>query len=702
MKEKGQRLDPTELRQRAKERLEERRRQPSARDSEDDLPRVVEELQIHQFELEIQNEELQRARGDLEALLLRYTDLYEFAPIGYLTVGHDGSILQANLAGAALLGAERSKLVGQRFTHFVAPDSLASIIEFLASAYGTATRQVCEASLLTATKRVLHARIEAVAYGDGQGCRVALVDISERKRAEAALETSEVRYRLLFESAHDGILLLDAVTGTVLTVNPALCRLLGQEADSLTERPLWDLDPFTALIDSRQTFLRLQSRGEIRSEHLPIETIDGRHVDVELISHTYRVARGHVMEITVRDIGPRLQAERAQAEAQQHRQLGQKLEAVGRLAGGVAHEFNNQIGVIVGYTHLLRERLAADGPALQQVEAIEKAARRSADLTRQLLAFARKQVLQPKQLAPSALVAEAVPLLSRRLGRDVAVALKLNAKGRVRVDPGQLEGVLLSLVANAGDAMPDGGAISIETDDVDLTTQDAERHEITPPARYVTLTVSDTGAGLDDKTKARIFEPFFTTKPQGQTSGLGLAAVYGTVKQSGGYLFVENNPGSGARFRIYLPREDGAAPIETAAVRGAAPVPGKLTVLLVEDEPAALDLLSYLLREEGYEVLAASDGEEALLLASETPGSIHLLLTDVVMPRLSGRELVERLSVARPGMKVLYMSGYPRDELSSLGLLDAGVALIEKPFTPEELMARLRERLASEPEPPPS
>jgi PAS domain S-box-containing protein len=549
-------VESSALRRRAEKRFEQRRRQAAPDAAETDPARLVEDLRIHQFELEIQNEDLQLAHAELDALLRKYRALYDGAPVGFLSVADDGVILECNPAGAALLELDRSRLPARRFADFVAPDSRAAVSGCLSEASRTSSKQACEALLLTSGQGPLHVQIEAAGSGEGRPCQIALVDVTERRRAEAALEASEVRYRRLFESSRDGILLLDAGTGEVLAVNPSFCRLLGCPAETFLGKPLWEIGPLSSVAGSRQAFIEQQGRGDVRLDQLPIETEDGRHLDVELVSHTYREAHGHVMQIGIRDIGERLHAERALEEMEERLELSRRLEAVGRLAGGVAHEFNNQLGVILGFVELLQRDLPPQGPERQKLEQIETAARYSADLTRQLLAFARKQVLRPRLLAPSELVAGAAPRLSQKLGPGVDLALELNATGRVQVDPDQLEGALMALASNACDAMPEGGALTIETEDVDLTGEFEPRHEEIAPARYVTLTVSDTGRGLDAAARSRVFEPFFSTKRQAKGTGLSLAAVYGTVKQSGGYLFVESDSGPGASFRIYLPVEE--------------------------------------------------------------------------------------------------------------------------------------------------
>ena len=547
-----------ELRRLAERRLKEKARRGAPDAAAQDLAQLNQELQIHQFELEIQNEELQQARNALEALLERYTDLYDFAPVGYVTLARDGGIVQANLAGARLLEVARARLVGRRFADFVSRESRAWIAEFLQKVCDAPTKLTCEAALVNAGNQPRHVQMEAIASRDGQGCRVAMIDTTEHRRAEAARETSEARYRMLFETSSDGILLLEAASGAVLAANPSLCRLLGLPAEHFAGgRLLWEIEPLRSLAASRQAFLDRQRRGNAHDQ-LALDTGDGRHLDVEVASHTYPVPQGHVTQLTIHDISERRHSEQALREAQERLQVSQKLEAVGRLAGGVAHQFNNKLGVIIGYADLLRSGTLSGAAESQKLDRILEAAQYSAELTRQLLAVASKQVLQPTSLSPSALVARALPLLAPQLGSTVQVKRKLDAQGSVHADPTQLESVLAILVANASDAMPGGGGtLTIETADVELS-EGAERPEGIPPGRYVTLTVSDTGNGMDEAAKTRIFEPFFTTKPIGEGTGLALAAVYGTVKQSGGYLLAENTPEGGATFRIYLPRGEAA------------------------------------------------------------------------------------------------------------------------------------------------
>jgi PAS domain S-box-containing protein len=377
----------------------------------------------------------------------------------------------------------------------------------------------------------------------------------------------------------------------------------------------------------------------------------------------------------------------------------QKLQAVGELAGGVAHDFNNLLMVVKGHAEMLADRLPRDSadrqnPALQNVEQIQQAAERAAALTRQLLAFSRKQVLRPRVLDLNEVVAGMIQMVSRVIGANIELAFLPGANlGRVKADPSQIEQVALNLVVNARDAMPDGGRLTIETSNVQLERDYATQHAVVDPGPYVMLTVSDSGTGMDAATKARIFEPFFTTKAQGRGTGLGLATVYGVVKQSGGYVWVYSELGHGTTFKVYLPMVQ--APAEKTApektVQGHEP--GTETILFVEDEQSVRELVSEYLSARGYRVLDASDGQQALEIAAAHSGKIQLLITDVVMPRLSGRELAARLAATRPDLKVLYISGYTDDSVFRHGVLQGGMDFMQKPFNLKALAAKIREVL---------
>jgi signal transduction histidine kinase/ActR/RegA family two-component response regulator len=374
----------------------------------------------------------------------------------------------------------------------------------------------------------------------------------------------------------------------------------------------------------------------------------------------------------------------------------QKMEAVGRLAGGIAHDFNNLLMVVMGRSQLMMRRLQAENPLRRDLGLIDTAMQRAADLTRQLLAFGRKQVLQPKVLDLNSVVANIDPMLRRLIGEDIELLTVSDPTlGPVKADPAQLEQVLLNLAINARDAMPQGGRLTIETANVHLDAAYARRRPGISPGPHVMLAVSDTGCGMDAETQARLFEPFFTTKGPGKGTGLGLSTVYGIVKQSGGNIWVYSEPGRGTAFKIYLPRVEEPVELEEVqpAPEAARPSKASKTILLVEDEDGVRELVRDVLQEHRYTVLEAREAGEAIQLSSRHPGPIHLLLTDVVMPQISGRALAERLAPLRPEMKVLYMSGYTENAIVHHGVLDQGTAFLQKPFTAETLAQKVREVL---------
>ena len=376
----------------------------------------------------------------------------------------------------------------------------------------------------------------------------------------------------------------------------------------------------------------------------------------------------------------------------------QKMQAVGQLAGGVAHDFNNLLMVVKGHAEILLNRMPANSPLRSNAEAVDRAADRAAALTRQLLAFSRMQVLQPRVLDLNEVVGGMTKMFSRVIGENIDMTFVPGAKlGRVKADPGQIEQVLLNLVVNARDAMPDGGRLTIETSNVHLDSDYCAKHHNIEPGPWVMLTVTDTGCGMDAQTQTRIFEPFFTTKEKGKGTGLGLATVYGVVKQSGGFIYVYSEVGQGTTFKIYLPQVMAEVDTDVAEKAPAAPVRGSETVLFVEDEESVRELVTEYLRSAGYKVLEASDGVQALEIAAGHKGTIEILVTDVVMPRLSGRELASRIGTDRPGVRVLFISGYTYDSIFRHGVLEGGVAYLQKPFNLKAIAQKIREVLDGQP-----
>ena len=382
------------------------------------------------------------------------------------------------------------------------------------------------------------------------------------------------------------------------------------------------------------------------------------------------------------------------AQTQGQLEQAQKMDAIGRLAGGVAHDFNNLLTVILGRTDILLTQIKTEDPLRRGIALIQRTAGRAAELTKQLLAFSRKQVLEAVVLDLGVVTTDMKEMLARLIGEDIALVTNLAATlGHVKADRGQIEQVVMNLAINARDAMPQGGQLVVETANADLDDEYVRRNVGSRPGPHVMLAVSDSGVGIPRELQRHIFEPFFTTKEQGKGTGLGLATVYGIVKQSGGYIEVDSEPGRGTTFRIYLPRVDSASPAAERSPRAAAPTGGTETILLVEDEDGVRELARDILRSSGYTVLEGRNGAEGLLLGERHQGALDLLLTDVVMPRMSGRELAERMVSLRPELSVLYMSGYTDDAVIRHGVLGSDTAFLQKPFTPAALVQRVRETL---------
>jgi two-component system, cell cycle sensor histidine kinase and response regulator CckA len=513
-------------------------------------------------------------------------------------------------------------------------------------------------------------------------------ELLRRKSAEEALRRSERDLRSLIENAPYGIFRAD-MEGRFLDVNPALVKMLGYSlpAELLATDPQRDvfLDPVQArqlkeLGESQRSFEGLEFEWKRR---------DGSSVVVRLSGRPVVNREGNVVSFEV--MAENVTERRALEEQLRH---AQKMEAIGRLAGGVAHDFNNLLMVIIGYTELLRENLPKDGDQRGYADAVWNAGKKATLLTSQLLAFSRKQVISPRVLDLNAVLQEVDRMLPRLIGEDVQLSIVQGANlATVKADPGQMEQVIMNLCVNARDAMPRGGKLTIETDTVKIDTDTARRIGASSPGTFVMLSVTDNGAGMDAQTQSRIFEPFFTTKEKGKGTGLGLATVYGIVKQSGGYITVESELGRGSRFDVYLPAIERSADSKTPIVATELPSRGSETVLLVEDEDAVRSLVREVLRARGYRVLEAQKSAEALEICNTHPGPIDLLVTDVVLPQISGRALAQQLNPARPEMKVLYISGYTDDKMLQHGI--PGAAFLQKPFSSDVLARTVRNMLDS-------
>jgi len=514
-------------------------------------------------------------------------------------------------------------------------------------------------------------------------------DITDRKRTERALAESERVFALTFDEAPIGIA-HTSLRGRWLRVNRRLCELLGYSPEELMATSFIamthpeDVERDTRGLAQLLAGATTKYESEKRYRHK-----EGHFVSAKLTAVLHRDPAGaaNFFISTVEDVTDRVRLE------VQLRQ-GQKMEAVGRLAGGIAHDFNNLLTVILGYSDLVLRELAPEAPLRSDVEEIRHAGRSAAALTRQLLAFSRKQILQPQIVDLNDVVMRMNALLRRLIGEDIELRIRLGIPlDRVSVDPSQIEQIVLNLALNARDAMPQGGSLTVETANWELDAHWVAQHPDASEGRHVMLAISDTGVGMDRTVQTHLFEPFFTTKERGKGTGLGLATVYGIVKQSGGSIFVYSEPEHGTTFKIFLPRTEQAADLPEVARSRVEPVGGTETILLVEDQPEVRAVIRNALARHGYVVLDAAGGPEALAMLEKFDGEVHLLLTDVVMPGMSGRALADWLLVSRPSLRVLYTSGYTDDTIVHHGVLEAGIAFIQKPFTPSVLLKRVRDIL---------
>jgi two-component system cell cycle sensor histidine kinase/response regulator CckA len=751
-----------------------------------------------------------------------YRRFFESSVVGFYRTTLDGQVLDCNPAFVRIMGyASREELLACHALEFYfSPSDRQDFIEQCRNLRSLTNFESRLRRKDGSAVWVLE-NVEPVMGPEGSPVMIegTLVDISPQKfaevarnRAQEALKNSETRYRRLFETAKDGILILDFETGQITDVNPFLIEMLGYTHSEFVGKKLWEVGLFRDTAASRSAFSDLQTQGIIRYEDLPLETKDGRRIQVEFVSNVYTVNGTQVVQCNVRDITERVRAEAAlkisethhrsvfegavhgiyratlegrfvevnpalvamlgyssaeevlklslaqgvfaepeeglrllqkwqltreiEEEVQWRRQdqrlitvrlngrvLGsdqntaeleviaedvterraleaqlrqaQKIEAVGQLAGGMAHEFNNYLGIVLGYSELLLEEADATEGLRRNVAEIKAATQRAASLTRQLLALSRRQVLEPKILDVNAVVWETHKLLRRLIPAniDLVPVLEPNLQS-VKVDPAQIQQILINLVVNARDAMPQGGKVVIETANVELDQEYAGRHIEVQPGRYVMLAVSDNGSGIDEHTQTRIFEPFFTTKQEDKGTGLGLSMVYGIVRQSGGHITVESTLREGTRFRIYLPpaavtelKVEEETPIQTEVIAGTE------TLLVVEDAPVLRRLISVSLEKRGYTVLAAEDGTEAIRILENNPGKIDLVISDIMMPKLNGLELRKKAILLRPEMRFLFISGYAEDTIGWTAHLPQDVGYLEKPFLPIELERKVRAQL---------
>src|ERR1041384_3837568 len=634
--------------------------------------------------------ERKRAELALRESEERFRMMYDHAAVGIARVSLDGKWLTVNQRLCAILGYTQEELLVRNFyemTHEEDVDKSFARRQMLLAgereSYTQDKRYIRKDSSLVWVRGTVS--LVRDSSGNPEYFLSVIEDISERKQAEQAL----VRLATAVEQAAENILITDT-NGIIQYVNPAFERTTGYASGEVigqSPRMLKSGKQDEAFYYELWETIR---EGHVWTGHLTNRKKDGSLYEEEATISPVRDAYGSVVNFVAvkRDVSKEVGLEKQLMQAQ-------KMEAIGTLAGGIAHDFNNLLTVIIGYSQFALARLAKDAPLYSEIKEIEVAGMRAAALTSQLLAFSRRQVTQPIILDLNVVVTDLKKMLQRLIGENLELTAVLDLElGSGKADPGQLQQVIMNLVVNARDAMPDGGKLTIETRNIEFTSDYASRHIEVIPGAYVMIAISDTGCGMDEETRSHIFEPFFTTKEFGKGTGLGLSTVYGIVKQSGGFIWVYSEPARGTNFKIYLPRMRENAPDDSVDLQRATLRGGSETLLLVEDETSVRDLAARALREYGYTVLESSNGGMALqMLDDGARDEIQLLVTDVVMPVMGGCELAEHLAVSRPDLPVLYLSGYTDKAIVHHGVLNEGTLFLQKPFTAEALVQKVRDVL---------
>jgi two-component system cell cycle sensor histidine kinase/response regulator CckA len=645
-----------------------------------DIYSIYQQLQIHRMRNRLlEREELFRLISENAADMIAVVDM-------------EGHRLFNSLAYQKVLGYSPEELKKSSSLEQIHPEDRERVKAAAAEARRTGIGKNLEYRIRhkDGTWRVLESTSSVIGNAKGEPEKLVIVnrDVTERKRASEALRLSEVSFRSVIESAPYGIYRAHA-SGKLLLANPALQKMLGYLSQEELLQVNLGTDVYRDPLEHKKSIDLFAGQKDFADVEVEWKRKDGTPIRVRC---TGRIVKDGAQEDPYFEVFADDVTEKWVLERQLR--MAQKMEAVGRLSGGIAHDFNNLLGVIIGYSQVLKRTLPAGTPVFEHAEEIEKAGQRAAVLTRQLLAFSRQQVLAPAVLNLNSLISEMEKMLPRLIGEDIELAMALDpAIGRVKADQGQIGQVVMNLAVNARDAMPQGGKIVIATTNASMDVVYTRNHPGSKVGDYVMLSVTDTGSGIDSETLAHIFEPFFTTKQTGKGTGLGLATVYGIVKQSGGFIWVDSALGKGTSFQIFLPRIDEPVSVVEPVAPARETFRGTETVLLVEDADALRKLTHPLLEQNGYRILAASNGAEALKLMQQNPVRIDLLLTDVIMPGLNGRALAERFELLQPGVKVLYMSGYTDATIVDHGVFESGTYLLHKPFSEEGLIRKVREVL---------
>jgi two-component system cell cycle sensor histidine kinase/response regulator CckA len=640
---------------------------------------------------------LSQVQWDLEESERRYREIFENAKDAIYVHDLNGRYTLANPAAEELSGYSRDEILQLSVFDMASPEHIDLICNSLKQKltdHAPTTYEI-EAIRKDGTRVPIEVSSRLI-YRDGRpiGVQGSVRDISERRRAEEVVRASEQRFRDLVENANDIIFTCDML-GNITSLNRAGERVTGYTADEALKMNIAQAVSPDDIAKVRHMLSRKRAADVATVYDLELITKSGGRAAVEISSRAI-LKDGEAVGVQgiARDITDRMRMEDDLRASHAQLQQSQRLEAVGQLAGGVAHDFNNLLTAIIGYSDFALRKMRANNPIRRDIEEIKKAANRAATLTRQLLAFSRKQILKPEVLDLNLVVGDMHKMLERLIGEDIDLVTTLGSDtDPVKADRGQLEQIIMNLVVNARDAMPFGGSVTIETANVVFDQAYTSEHVPVKPGKYAMLAVSDTGLGMDANTQLHIFEPFFTTKELGKGTGLGLSTVYGIVKQSGGFIWVYSELNVGTTFKIYLPSLTELHFDQELLSVDAAEESEARTVLLVEDDPLVRSVALRALESAGYKVLESGNGHGALAMAHSCMDEIDLLITDVVMPLMGGRELAQQLSALHPKTSILFMSGYTDDAVVRHGIMDKDIEYLQKPFTPESLVRRVGEVL---------